>query len=392
MDENRLRFGVGVLVISSIGVGIILTFLFGAFPSVLTENYTLLVKFPSAQGIGLNTNVVRDGVRIGRVSDVQLRREGGVLVTLEMQETHRENLTHRYVPQIGAGNLVSGDAQIEFVAGTAEDLEKNWGTNLEILDEPYSAIEEAIDYGKVTPGFLEMQSELASTFETIRKASVAVAQAGGSVNGLVAQVQGSVDETDDKIAQVADEAVESLEAFQDLLTAVNDIVGDPDLRKNLDASFRELPTLLQNAQKTFDSAQKTFESFERVGDSAAKTVQSFERTAGNIEQFTRPLGEQGDALVTQFRTTFESLERALDQVDTFGQALNNENGTIRRLMEDEELYYQIRRTITNIEEATARVRPILDDVRVFSDKIARDPRQLGVKGALNNRPNGAGYK
>ena len=35
MDENRLRFGVGVLVISAIGIGIILTFLFGAFPSVL---------------------------------------------------------------------------------------------------------------------------------------------------------------------------------------------------------------------------------------------------------------------------------------------------------------------------------------------------------------------
>ena len=34
MDENRLRFGVGVLVISAIGIGIILTFLFGAFPSV----------------------------------------------------------------------------------------------------------------------------------------------------------------------------------------------------------------------------------------------------------------------------------------------------------------------------------------------------------------------
>ena len=32
------------------------------------------------------------------------------------------------------------------------------------------------------------------------------------------------------------------------------------------------------------------------------------------------------------------------------------------------------------------MKPILDDVRVFSDKIARDPRQLGLKGALDRRP------
>ena len=42
--------------------------------------------------------------------------------------------------------------------------------------------------------------------------------------------------------------------------------------------------------------------------------------------------------------------------------------------------------------ATAKVRPILDDVRIFSDKIARDPRQLGVKGALSKTPSGYGLK
>ena len=50
MDENKLRFGVGVLVIAAIGIGIILAFLFGAFPTVLNREYTLLVEFPSAEG------------------------------------------------------------------------------------------------------------------------------------------------------------------------------------------------------------------------------------------------------------------------------------------------------------------------------------------------------
>jgi hypothetical protein len=34
----------------------------------------------------------------------------------------------------------------------------------------------------------------------------------------------------------------------------------------------------------------------------------------------------------------------------------------------------------------------MEDVRIFTDKIARDPRQLGVKGALDQTPSGQGSK
>ena len=34
----------------------------------------------------------------------------------------------------------------------------------------------------------------------------------------------------------------------------------------------------------------------------------------------------------------------------------------------------------------------MNDIRIFSDKIARDPRQLGLKGALDKRPLGTGNK
>ena len=392
MDENKLRFGVGVLVISAIGIAIILTFLFGAFPNVLSEQYTLLVQFPSAQGIGLNTNVVRDGVRIGRVADIELSREGGVLVRLEMQEKFRQSLTHRYIPQIGAGNIVSGDAKIEFIEGTAAELERVLAGNTEILNEPYSPIQETITYGKVTPSFLEMQDDMARTFDTIREAGESIAKAGVSVNDLALEVQNKVSGTDNRVNRVADEAVEALEEFQAAMRDVRALVGDPKLKENFDATLRQLPQVLQDARSTLDTAQETFESFNRVGSAAERTVDSFARSANNIEQFTEPLGERGDEMVTQVMQTLTRLDGTLAQVESFGLTLNNNEGTVKRLLEDDEIYWQIRRTIENIEQASARVRPIMDDVRIFSDKIARDPRQLGVRGALDKRPSGAGLK
>ena len=65
-------------------------------------------------------------------------------------------------------------------------------------------------------------------------------------------------------------------------------------------------------------------------------------------------------------------------------------GSIGKLVYDDELYDRITRAAANVEDATRKIRPILDDVRVFSDKIARDPGQLGVRGALQRRE--GGYK
>ena len=106
MDDNKLRFGVGVLVIAAIGIGIILTFLFGAFPSVLTSEYTLLVAFPSADGIATNTPVLFRGVEVGRVVDVDLRDAEHlhrVTTALEAESNVSSIARHRNPGLVGVG-------------------------------------------------------------------------------------------------------------------------------------------------------------------------------------------------------------------------------------------------------------------------------------------------
>jgi hypothetical protein len=82
----------------------------------------------------------------------------------------------------------------------------------------------------------------------------------------------------------------------------------------------------------------------------------------------------------------------LGQLVTFTDNLNNRQGSIGKLMNDPELYDRLNRTLANAEDITFKLKPIMDDIRIFSDKIARDPRQLGLKGALDRRPTGTGTK
>ncbi|MEM6776925.1 MAG: MlaD family protein [Planctomycetota bacterium] len=502
MDENRLRFGVGVLVIAAIGVGVILTFLFGAFPAILNSEYVILVKFRSAEGINTNTPVTRDGVKIGRVEKIQLIEEGGVTLSLAIDKEHQ--LTTEYIPQIGIGSLITGDSKLEFKKATSVELRKIFANDLDMIGVPY-VDGNFYDVGKKLDDpftlLFGMEDELRDTFISIRGAGDAVQNVGTSIETLVNDVRGvigvapapaasspnqqrvnpgasgfpsghlrmpspsslsdlppappwakpvfltstrkphSADQntllhqsqpviaqtaafqnpgaanpigvplaippgTRPTLADVAEQAIETLEEFQGAVRDARQILGSEVLRDNLDASAQRLPGLLDDAAETLRTTQQTFDSFRRVGEQLEQvgsvaqqaiggvsgTLDSFRGTAENVERFTEPLAERGGEIVEAALRTLHNLDATLVQLSTFGQTLNNNDGTLRRVIEDDELYFEIRRTVENIEAATARIRPILDDVRVFTDKIARDPRQLGIRGALTSRPSGMGLK
>ncbi|MEL6110431.1 MAG: MlaD family protein [Planctomycetota bacterium] len=420
MDENRLRFGVGVLVIAAIGIGIILMFLFGAVPRVLTGEYKLLVAFPAADGINNNTPVLLRGVKIGRVIDQQLR-EDDVLITIGIESKYRESLTQDFLPRIGLGSVITRDAKLEFVRATEEQLQE---FNLVASrDLPY-ADESYLAYGTRDPDpfslLFNMEDELRQTLQSVRDASDSLGSVGENVNQLVGDARGVVQQTDDGLEKIAQDARGAIIEFQGAIKDVRDIIGDPELKASLKKALAELPEVLNEAQNTFQSTQKTFESFEkvgqrfeRVGEVAEKAVgnvdktvdtvrdtiqtaqsafQSAEKTIKNIEEITDPIAENSDQLVASVLTNLQSLDRTLREVEAFAAAVNQSEGTLQRLIKDDEIYFRVRRSIENIEAATAKIRPILDDVRIFSDKIARDPRELGVRGALNRRPSGAGLK
>lgn len=113
MDERVLSFRVGIVVVTAVMLGFILILLFGAGPQVFTDTYTVKVRFPRAPGVSVNTPVLKSGVKIGRVTNVELLREGGVILTLRLDGD--KPVLRSEVPRISTGSLVTGDAVVEFV-------------------------------------------------------------------------------------------------------------------------------------------------------------------------------------------------------------------------------------------------------------------------------------
>ena len=76
------------------------------------------------------------------------------------------------------------------------------------------------------------------------------------------------------------------------------------------------------------------------------------------------------------------------EFQTFGKKINSNEGTIGQLVNSPDLYQNLNRAAENIEEMSRQLRPIVNDARVAIDKVARNPRMLGVQGALDRRSSG----
>ena len=62
--------------------------------------------------------------------------------------------------------------------------------------------------------------------------------------------------------------------------------------------------------------------------------------------------------------------------------MNAEDGSMRRFASDPELYENLNLSAAALSNLVQNLDPIVRDVRVFTDKVARHPELLGVSGAL----------
>lgn len=418
MDENRMRFGVGVLVVASLGIAVILTFFFGAYPNLFAGRYSLRVRFPSAPGVSAETPVLKNGVQIGRVTSIRLlnrlQDEGAEGVEIAMEIDDQYPLFGTDLPRVTSGSLITGAAQIEFVAAPPEKLLSLYdgvaGTppnrllepeEIATANRPLKETETLITYGEVAKDPYEvftmvgnLESDVRGTLLAIQQAGMSVQTAGETVEKLARQVEGIIagEDGNGEIRKLSKQAQAVLQNFDAAIQDFRGIFGDQEVQDNFAKSIEQFPSVLQSAKQTFDSATERLDQFARIGNETERAMTAAREVAENLAGFTEPLRENGEEAFATLLQTLEDIETTMSQVRQFSEALNRGDGTLRRLIEDDELYWQVKRIADNIEGVTVKIGPIVDDVRVLSDKLARDPRQLGVKGALDRRPSGMGLK
>lgn len=353
MNERQLQFRVGLFVLTALMICTALIIEFGDVQKYLQASYQLAIHFDSTPGLQRGTPVRQNGITIGKVSDVLLDEQaGGVLAVVDI---HADRKLRKDARPVLVSTLL-GDASIEFSAGSSKEfLGANTRINGVAAADPMQMIQ-------------RIELQVSDTLTAFAATSQEWKTLASNVNRLVQTQEGDLDVVIERAAQSLAQFTETMQTANTTLTSANQILADPQLQQDLKATVAALPAMVQDTRETIAAARM---SVQKIGENL-----------DNLSQATDPLAEHSRSIVVKLDGSLGQLESLLTELNAFARMVNSEDGSVRRFASDPQLYENLNASAESLNLLVRSLEPILKDVRVFSDKVARHPELLGVSGAL----------
>ena len=392
MDENVRKLRVGIFVLMAI---VILGILIVANSEGWVSQYDIYVTPERAPGVTVGTPVRKNGILIGRVKGVRSDDENG-LVILQLGINQDVKIYENEICEIGTESVL-GDAKLEFLplpkAERGEPVPVNFTMNdptkVRVRKEPMEIV---TDLGS---GFAELKPKLTETLTAFQEAGVSIKNAGDKVTNLSEQIEKAFQDQDGEFSKLVKDlrlltqkgraAVENLNAVFENIKVVLD---DPENRKRFKDAIGEIPKIFEQLRITIEDTRVAVQQFGQL-------PKKFDTTIENVEVFTASLKKEGPEILKKVNTNLVVVEKFIGELKGVSKLLKkfqNADGTVVKLFQDDELYRSILDAVSNVKKETIRIGPVIDDIRSFTDAIARDPYSLGVRGAFDRRPPKTGYK
>jgi len=361
MNERAVQFWVGAMVVSSVLLGGILILALGPDRSLFQGVYTLHITFTDAPGVAEHTPVRRSGILIGRVTKVDLLPSGVVKIDADVYN-------HIKVPDNAVCTVhktLLGDAELVFTAPT-EGVSKTYfahGAQLtgQRSDDPLDAM-------------ADLKTSLAGAIDS-------VANAGQKLDGTLTRINNTLDQNQGHVNSIMKRTDETLKLLQDSAGFTNELMENPEFRQNLKVEFERLPETLRGAREAVAQIKTTMQNMNH-------TMSLVDANLENIKNFTEPLGNSGQQIAQNIDESARRMNQLMIELETFGKTINSRQSSLGLLTQDDELYQRLNRTVRNAEEISYRLKPVINDVRIISDRLARHPGSI-LRDAV--RP-GAGTK
>lgn len=353
MNERQLQFRVGLFVLAAAVVTGVMVFQFGSLKSLWEPRYQVTIRFDSAPGVYPATPVRRNGITIGAVTDVVLDDEhGGVLIVIEIRENVR--LRDDCVPSLSRTLL--GDASIEFSGGKSHRALQPGAT---LRGEPPTDPMELVT---------RMEERVTLSLDAFNSTAREWQKVGKNINGLMETNRGNLDDIIERTAIALDTFSGTMKKADIALAGAANMVGDPENQANLKKTLSAMPGLVQETKDSILAVRMA--------------VTKADETLGNLKDVTEPLAKKSTSIVTRLDNTLGHLELVSSDLNDFTKLVMTEEGSIKQFAADPELYRNLNRSAESLALLLQNLEPILADVRIFSDKVARHPELLGVGGAF----------
>lgn len=403
MNNQAMRFRVGLFVLLGLFLLAVLSLVFGGFPTFFKRHQQYSTVVSEAPGVTPGTPVRRSGIRIGQVERVDLDDETGqVRVVFLLEAPHALRRGDR--PTV-VHSLLGGDAAVELVpaagavvvdrtpldpgAEVPGALAPDAGTVLRQTSELVPSTQETLNeirkslqhFERLTPEAERALAEVRDLARVTREMVPDLRRTNDEIQ-VTARNWGRLGERLDVLVQTnQDKLIQALDNLNETVMRVGRVFNDENQRnlsttlKNVRAGSESLESISRNTDALLRESRQTVEHVNR-------SVKSADEVLGNLQQATRPLAERSNNIVRNLDESTEKLNRTLTETREFLRAVNQADGSLRRLLLDPSLYNNLNDAACVLARALPRVDRVLHDLEVFADKIARHPESLGVGGVV----------
>jgi len=326
--QRRRNIIVGLFVVFGLSALAWLVFKFGDLPLFVSKmgSYQVLVQFPRAQGIQVDTPVRFCGYQVGRVTKVKPPK---VMMDLKTKRYYHQSLV---------------------VLSIAND---------------YNDIPSNVDAKLMTRGLGSSYIELQLPEYDVKAPSVPPLVQGSTLQGSTGITSEFFPEESQK---KLDDLVESLIR---LSNRANEVVGDPETKKNFKTTMANLAEASGEATARLRESKQTLEHLNETLDAATEAIEDIKPTIKEVRQLVEAGHEKLDGaevqiekLVTSLVGASEEFGKSLSQLRAVLEKVNNGDGSAARFVNDGRLYESL---IENAEQLEL----LVNQIKLFVER-ARD--------------------
>lgn len=371
MASRRMEFFIGMMVIGIVAGVFVMTILFGSEKGFFVGGggKRLTIVFEKAGGVTQNSLVLKNGIKIGRVYSVDLvddRDKAEVKVTFELNPDAKI-YSNEYAK---INRTFLGDASIEFV--------KNPEYKGEIVElEPTDFIV-GQNGGDMMNAVSNIEGDLAKALQNINQAAQGLTLFMENLNSFIGDEE-ELNAKKTRLQAIFTEVNETLTSIKTLATHMDSIVADEELNADIRRAASEVPQILERVDSLMENANALASDARQTMARAETTFDLVDKNLDNVNRFTTSLSEQGPEIMTSLNEGAAEVKSMTLNIASLASELEaqfKDPTTPLGMLADQETADSLRRIVRNAEDLTEKVYPILDDARVFSNKIAHRPSSL----------------
>ena len=318
MNEQTLRFRIGVFILASLLLLAVLITLFGSFPRLFTPSQEYTILFKDVPGLDVGTPVRLSGVRIGEVKSIDLDDETGA-VRVQIRIYRKYILRHNQDPTLVHG-LLGGDTAIDFVPRREEVAQADRTPvepGLELQGVPQATVSTLLNQASdVVPVAESALKEIRDSLKRLDKLTPILEETAKEYRDLAKATREVLPELKTTTKEVGDLAKAGREALPELKTTTKE-VGDlakaaqealPDLRtttKEVGDLAKDVRENVPELKKTITEAQVTLRTWDRLGEDARLLIRTNEdKVAKLLNDASDTLGRIGTLLSDENQRNF----------------------------------------------------------------------------------------